>query len=114
MRISDWSSDVCSSDLLLDIRADKTGHHALGVDVRQLDRGVQVRQLSFQLTRQLAGLGLMLLGFLDLLAQCGGVHENSRKQGNEERKKRVEGRRGSVRIDRGGRQIKKKKKNAYN
>jgi hypothetical protein len=39
-----------------------------------------MRQFAFQLTRQQAGFFFVLLGFLDLLAQCGGVHENSRKQ----------------------------------
>ncbi|AAY96265.1 conserved hypothetical protein [Pseudomonas protegens Pf-5] len=66
---------------LVDIGADKTGHDALGVDFGQLDGGVQVRQLALQLTGQEAGTGFVLLGQFDLLAQCGGVHENSREQG---------------------------------
>src|SRR3546814_3434996 len=39
MRISDWSSDVCSSDLAHDRQAHLL-RHALGVELLLLDRGV--------------------------------------------------------------------------
>ncbi|MCY1178807.1 hypothetical protein D9M73_191780 [compost metagenome] len=63
---------------LVDVRGDEACQYALGIAFGQLDGRMQVRQLQFQLSGQLAGLGLVLMGFLYLLAQCGGVHEVSR------------------------------------
>jgi hypothetical protein len=44
---------------------------------------MQMRQLGFQLTLEPSGFVFGFSGFLDMLAQCGGVHENSRVQGIE-------------------------------
>src|SRR3546814_18995042 len=63
MRISDWSSDVCSSDLVL-----FEGHHAL-LAPDHVARDVLVVQLGFELDEDLPGLRLVLgevvLGVLD-------------------------------------------------
>ena len=53
------------------------------ITVSQGNGRMQVRQLFFQLLGKLACAGFVLMGTGNLLAQCGGVHENSRKQGSE-------------------------------
>ncbi|RMU50847.1 hypothetical protein ALP29_200956 [Pseudomonas syringae pv. avii] len=52
----------------------ETSQHFSRIDIRQVDGGVKMGQLLFQLLQQVAGPGLMLMGSLYLLAQCGGVH----------------------------------------
>src|SRR3546814_10311561 len=62
MRISDWSSDVCSSDLLdrftLDVgrtleRKADTRHHDLIVGVRRISNGVALRRRAATLIGRL-------------------------------------------------------------
>src|SRR3546814_13198819 len=85
MRISDWSSDVCSSDLLV--------VHVLGeVDGQQLVRGLELHQLGLGLLHaslQLAELRLeeaphLVHGAVEALA--AGAHEERSEEirvGNE-------------------------------
>src|SRR3546814_17687761 len=94
MRISDWSSDVCSSDLQRVVR------HGL-----RAQRGVLAgRGAGGRPLRRLAGRGL----FRRVDVQPG----DRRQQGD--RKSVVEGKSVSVRVDLGGRRIIKKKKKACN
>src|SRR3546814_12908811 len=110
MRISDWSSDVCSSDLfLLDLLVDgcnRFAHllHAFG-------------RCHIHLHAMLLKGGKCFVGFLArilalvIAAGCGGLHQYvffSRAQAD--RKSVVSGKRVAVRVDLGGRRIIKKKK----
>src|SRR3546814_20575696 len=115
MRISDWSSDVCSSDLLLLLR-DRVDDLAGPVDLLLVTVGPQcdAAQLGAlggqedhaeigaragrELLRQLAGRALLEVRDLD-----GGIEGGDRKSV-------VEGKRVSVRVDLGGRRIIKKQK----
>ena len=65
----------------LDVGSDKTGHHLGAVTVSQGDGRMQVRQLFFQLQGKLARAGFVLMGTGNLLAQCGGVHDDSSDAG---------------------------------
>src|SRR3546814_2657696 len=70
MRISDWSSDVCSSDLLFGDRAgpgdDIFGQHGGGLAQieRLCDRGLVVRSLEFRAQPADQSLGLFGSAFL--------------------------------------------------
>src|SRR3546814_20838016 len=94
MRISDWSSDVCSSDLL-DVEVVDPGqvahvagqHHVALVLDRPRLRAVAHAQVAF-------------------------AHVGAERHEQEDRKSVAEGKSVSVRVDIGGRRIiKKKKKN---
>src|SRR3546814_17367337 len=95
LRISDWSSDVCSSDLLV--------HRAIAIGVGALDEGVD---LFRALQRGIAApFGPHLhhpgdLGLVELAVALG------------DRKSVVSGKSVSVRVDLGGRRIIKKKQHA--
>src|SRR3546814_14665707 len=93
MRISDWSSDVCSSDLLF--------HFTLKLPLPLQQLLQLVDDLGLAATEQSRNLGQTLL-FVGNVGQC-------RRAGD--RKSVVEGKSVSVRVDLGGRRsIKKKKK----
>src|SRR3546814_15886964 len=108
MRISDWSSDVCSSDLLVDrhqLRA--AGEELLG---RELFRGARGA------ARRLAGhhAPALLVRAARPLADLrrgdrGGLGEGAPRR-REDRKSVVSGKSVSVRVDLGGRRIIKKTK----
>src|SRR3546814_12651845 len=117
MRISDWSSDVCSSDLRL-------RHLALG-----LRRGLQLRLARQQraktipLAVQCGGSGDKVVALqrdtcaqhgeiAQLIAQAGrlGLEGRNRDLQQQDRKSVGEGKRVSVRVDIGGRRLIKKKK----
>src|SRR3546814_19089304 len=114
MRISDWSSDVCSSDLG---RIQKNGAPLLDDPV-----------FAARLARVEIALENLRIMHLRILAnvQAGGAPgaESSMLKivGTElrqglaalDRKSVVEGKRGSVRVDLGGRRILKKKKKQKN
>src|SRR3546814_12839454 len=87
MRISDWSSDVCSSDLLTDA--------AEGFDDASELEQWRARSAAVGRTHAVAHAGNMLQ---DL---------------SRDRKSVVEGKSVSVRVDLGGRRIIKKKNNKY-
>src|SRR3546814_15277315 len=109
MRISDWSSDVCSSDLGLDqpiadflpafakMTVQDTPDGSITA-VHPAKTPITVRQL---LTHT-AGLGYNII-------QTGPLREAYNKAGLIDRKSVVEGKRVSVRVDLGGRRIIKKK-----
>src|SRR3546814_11121342 len=120
MRISDWSSDVCSSDLLLSLprggdsrrRGGRRSGRGQGHDRHRLDRhrrrrwhlfvlGVHPSLLHPSLFRWRIGGG----GFIVSRAEEGDL-EAVRPA---DRKSVVEGKRVYVRVDLGGRRIIKKK-----
>src|SRR3546814_15409310 len=108
MRISDWSSDVCSSDLFAGVarRIVHRGHAGALLGSRILQqRAVDLhRQVPRQ---QLFENGLLVrLVFIDRTAQ---IRRRRRLVRGGDRKSVVEGKGGSVRVDRGGRRIIKKK-----
>src|SRR3546814_16514758 len=98
MRISDWSSDVCSSDLFLQ------GHAAF-----RLQANVDQRAVAFDRDDGAA----QHLAFEGIVSAEGFV-EQSRKAllrgGVGDRKSGVSGKRVSVRVDLGGRRCMKKKR----
>src|SRR3546814_11510231 len=88
MRISDWSSDVCSSDLL--------GARFFLVAARTADGGVKLPLVQ----RLLERLGLHHIG-----VHSGTVADRANALGQADRKSVVEGKSVSVRVDLGGRRI---------
>src|SRR3546814_17502868 len=103
MRISDWSSDVCSSDLE---RGDELAHRgfrdALAAGER-LELLVGIGQ-AVAAHDGLHGFGEDFLGCVEVGGQAFGIDRKL------DRKSVVEGKGGSVRVDLGGRRIIKKKK----
>src|SRR3546814_19721868 len=95
MRISDWSSDVCSSDLL-DDPVMKTDQHVASF-AAQIEGCGRAAGQHCQRSDQQSDHGVSS-GFM-----------NAR---NRDRKSVVEGKSVSVRVDLGGRRIIKKKKNS--
>src|SRR3546814_18444188 len=93
MRISDWSSDVCSSDLLLAVRTQAGERGDLGVLalVQVDDPHLAVPEPEAQPGRRVPAEGLA----------------------EADRKSVVEGKSVSVRVGHGGRSILKKKKRNY-
>src|SRR3546814_15515920 len=56
MRISDWSSDVCSSDLIRDAIFAKVGQRAIRQVALRVFRHLHALSLRFHLERQTGGL----------------------------------------------------------
>src|SRR3546814_13937684 len=97
MRISDWSSDVCTSDLLIPSLPMARAR-------RRIAAGAAVQRVAAAGVADAgAGAGDPAAG----PAQSGDVRDGARAQG--ERKSVVEGKRVSVRVDPGGRRNLKKK-----
>src|SRR3546814_11488045 len=101
MRISDWSSDVCSSDL----------NRQAGPGVREEVRRGDPREVP----RQAAG--LQLLAELQLEGEPGRRHDREVPEGDRDlriqvpdRMSVVKGKSVAVRVEPGGRRILKKKK----
>src|SRR3546814_16327828 len=109
MRISDWSSDVCSSDLI---------GHGLHQDLRDVGPDhVEVAQRRLGGAGQALAIGLRRRLDLGVLGGEGGRGaEGDRPEGERQdvshgdRKSVVWGKSVSVRLDLGGRRIIKKKK----
>src|SRR3546814_3817875 len=104
MRISDWSSDVCSSDLATD-RDGKmvTTQEALRIEEKILD-----------LVKEGNGAANPVLSAADAPARLQAVAEHPLNPGQlaaADRTSVVSGKSVSVRVDLGGRRIIKKKKN---
>src|SRR3546814_1469363 len=93
MRISDWSSDVCSSDLRRHLPALHLGDAAEGVQDEDLDR--------FAVAAGLDG---------GRAGVAGGGADDGGAGAALDRKSVVEGKSVSVRVDLGGRRILKKQK----
>src|SRR3546814_16092098 len=91
MRISDWSSDVCSSDLQRPRLAEPLGQH----------REAAVGRAARRCHQPFGNL---------LLEHQGHRGEGTRVRGQRDRKSVVSGKSVSVRVDLGGRRIIKKKK----
>src|SRR3546814_11646849 len=105
MRISDWSSDVCSSDLL-HVPGHTPEHLALVVTDRT--RGPEP---WFVLTGHTLMVGDMGRTELASAAEAGArTLFRSAEQLRADRKSVVEGKRVAVRVDLGGRRLLKKKK----
>src|SRR3546814_14120012 len=104
MRISDWSSDVCSSDLVL-IRPGVARIENGAVDARTGLRHLQIqRRLYFSLDA------------VEFTVECG-VEQGARDRqlhALADRKSVVSGKSVSVRVDLGGRSILKKKQRKNN
>src|SRR3546814_15966557 len=113
MRISDWSSDVCSSDLL-----GSTGDHVL--HIVSVTRAVNMRVVTdIGVVLYVSGVdgdtaSLLFRRAIDLVevdtsgAENFGAHAS---QSGRDRKSVVSGKSVSVRVDTGGSRINKKKKN---
>src|SRR3546814_15624380 len=97
-RISDWSSDVCSSDLIADLTCDSDGKIDTYVENEGLDSSLPLHAVPAD-GGQYRPAFLLLGAYQELL---GDIHD---------RKSVVLGKRRSGRVDYGGgRSIKKKKK----
>lgn len=46
----------------VDVSSDETRQHVLRVDIREVNGGMKMWELLFQLLQQVAGLGFMLMG----------------------------------------------------
>src|SRR3546814_21075122 len=109
MRISDWSSDVCSSDLVVPEHGRDTELHALARDA--------VRALLESPTTQLVDVSTAVARKAGDLRVKHGLHTwdavhlaTAILAGVADRKSVVSGKRVSVRLDLGGLRIIKKKK----
>src|SRR3546814_13589473 len=101
MRISDWSSDVCSSDLLSDPAVAHREYHAVLVAVRLAFASHRIALEFDDDTRIFGGDGF------DLRTQPGRQQLLDRV---EDRQSVVEGKSVSVRVGLGGRRIIKKQR----
>src|SRR3546814_20583029 len=114
MRISDWSSDVCSSDLLHGSQPD------VFVVCHDPARKVILGMESFALpsVEEVIELTIRLGSRTNPAIRCGGISLNTASLGSGEaeallaRKSVGAGKRVSVRVDIGGRRIIKKKSTA--
>src|SRR3546814_13831647 len=110
MRISDWSSDVCSSDLPEPVPPPAL--RPTTISVTEVDR-LKADPYAFYARRVLR---LMPLDAVDADPSAAWrgtvVHRNLEiwKREDEDRKSVVEGKRGAVRENLGGRRVRKKKK----
>src|SRR3546814_16772941 len=98
MRISDWSSDVCSSDRFELVAIDVTSEHA---EIELLRRSMENLRLIVEYNPQLpwiADAEGRIIDFTDRWLESSGL----------DRKSVVSGKSGSVRVDLGGRGIIKK------
>src|SRR3546814_12223483 len=114
MRISDWSSDVCSSDLGLGARQPVLGL-ALKLRITDEDRQHHLAAVEYILGGDLSRLFLpdQFAERAQPFGQCGAQPRFVRaaRRSREDRKRVVTGRREEVRVDLGGgRTLKKKKK----
>src|SRR3546814_12220033 len=99
MRISDWSSDVCSSDLVAEL-LDAARYEEEVPLVGAHPRGAQAHPLG----------PVVLVGVHgERVLQQEAQHEH--RDGRRDRKSVVSGKSVSVRVDLGGRRVIKKKKN---
>src|SRR3546814_21065589 len=110
MRISDWSSDVCSSDLLSALELARAGL----LDVLASDY-VPVSLLAATLCLAEAGIGITLpqavrMASLNAARAAGPDDRGEIAPGKRDRKSAVEGKSVSVRVDLGGPSILTKKK----
>src|SRR3546814_15609081 len=85
MRISDWSSDVCSSDLLRDLFQDHAGIRVLTTDVpaieaypRAATRGLPVHRVEYRQPP-----GRVASAALDTLRGLAGERSEERRVGKE-------------------------------
>src|SRR3546814_15571265 len=129
MRISDWSSDVCSSDLLYGVRPQRPPARARSPfavdDLRRRQRCRLLRHARGQRRRRDRGLsrahrqgdadaqmGLRLLAEPPAVRDAGAVARRDariQEAPNPDRKSGVSGKSVSVRVDLGGRRIITKK-----
>src|SRR3546814_12617382 len=109
MRISDWSSDVCSSDLRYNVHESRYGHMLMSICVSlclsgaSCQSGTRCPRLPKLMDSSLPAFNSRLIWSLDFPASL----PNS---GTGDRKSVVEGKSVAVRVDLGGRRIIKKKK----
>src|SRR3546814_17644363 len=103
MRISDWSSDVCSSDLVARLQRDVQGLAG------RLHAAAQLAALG-QCHRLAAVLVAVELDLVVLVKQRAFAGQRQQR----DRKSVVSGKSVSVRVDLGGRRIIKKKNNESN
>src|SRR3546814_12079681 len=102
MRISDWSSDVCSSDLDRDVRWLRALRNRLSHENRNdPELTIEDQWLRRDLWEERARRAVAI-AFAALYLEAGGSRED--------RKSVVKGKSVSVRVDLGGRRIIKKKK----
>src|SRR3546814_16074717 len=107
MRISDWSSDVCSSDLLHPDR--KCGEAVLQV----LAKGPAVPWVQQYRGERVIDASALLFAAVDHILEPIECLQDSHCRAAspiEDRKSVVKGKSGSVRVDLGGRRIIKKKR----
>src|SRR3546814_13539190 len=100
MRISDWSSDVCSSDLVEPV--------AVSTTATRPPVARSAASTSAPRARSISGTGQSMATASRSGTSSAPYPEDSRR--SADRKSVVEGKRGSVRVDVGGRRIIKKKK----
>src|SRR3546814_20177607 len=103
MRISDWSSGVCSSDLAVTLRVGDHLHEAVGLVV---GLGAAVRHHREFADLDLTAFFRLLFGQADTGDFGPGVDD---RRDDVDRTRVVEGTSVSVRVDFGGRRIIKKK-----
>src|SRR3546814_14757415 len=108
MRISDWSSDVCSSDLIEMAKADLAAQANPDADAGDLEQRypkAQVRDFDGDPTRvtELDALiaYLQMLGTLADVNSAAAQEERAQEKGRgpQDRKSVGEGKRGTVRVD---------------
>src|SRR3546814_20984692 len=113
MRISDWSSDVCSSDLGRAIFLDIADHGTLGL-IQPNGLGYVVGHSADLHTDQATGNLAVLLELLDhthgFIDRDGQRNTHEAAALRHDRKSDVKGKKVSIRVDLGGRRIIKKKK----
>src|SRR3546814_15840487 len=110
MRISDWSSDVCSSDLLRGHLAHHLRAHVLEL-VGELDL-LGHRDTVLGGARSTEGLVDHHVAALGTQGDLYGIGQNvDASQNARDRTRVVSGKRASVRLDLGGCRLNKKKKN---
>src|SRR3546814_13444817 len=109
MRISDWSSDVCSSDLRPRAHQDHRGDHCRAPPVAVgIAAEIPAAERTDQEARGIDG------GDVEKLRGVVAAREEGRGEIEGDRKSVVEGKSVSVRVDLGGRRIIKKKKEQEN
>src|SRR3546814_19638422 len=89
MRISDWSSDVCSSDLVLPPEVIAKRKHGFGMPIRHwITADTPVRKAVAQALEGLKGRGIVQPAFIDRLLADGagpvaGERSEERRVGKE-------------------------------